>query len=68
MEKYLINQRGLFDKTVYENQSSITVTIKKLSEMFKRSHVPTKHTFDWALNRFKKSSLHLIVPSVAANY
>ena len=42
MEKYSVNQRFLIVKTFYRNQSSTTVTMRKLCEIFGTNNVPTR--------------------------
>lgn len=54
MEKYSINQRVLIVKTFYQNQSSITVTMRKLREIFGRNNVPTKRTIYRVVNDFEE--------------
>ncbi|KAI8123095.1 hypothetical protein CVS40_6188 [Lucilia cuprina] len=57
MEKYSINQRVLIVKTFYQNQSSITVTMRKLREIFGETNVPTKRTILRVVNDFEEEGL-----------
>ncbi|KAI8115008.1 hypothetical protein CVS40_12678 [Lucilia cuprina] len=54
MEKYSINQCVLIVKTFYQNQSSITVTMRKLREIFGRNNVSTKRSIYRVVNDFEE--------------
>ena len=54
MERYSTNQRVLVVKTFYQNQSSITVTLRKLRQILGRNNVPTKATVYRIVREFEE--------------